>query len=287
MSAECRPVVQDGDFASSRSWAVAVQGFEFSDSTSELMKAMALAQQHTGRALKNRKNTHTGQTYPDIGSVMDAVMPALNKAGILVMQAPVFLGTFTTKRIVKNKSGNNITHASIEVTGARYGVLTRFVLGDEWVQVAVAADCDGSDPQAIGSCVTYMRRYGLQTLGMVASNESDDDGNSARPTGQDPRRTPPPKPTPKKPTPSKTKKPDAKAERLAESKRKLLHDLRRFTDGDDEKARQVLRDCTGNERFAGFASVDAMREQWQVDGARKRFDELANPKPAADDRLEF
>ncbi len=47
--------------------------------------ALASAQTKMGKALKDATNPHFRSKYADLGSVMDACMPALNEAGIAVI----------------------------------------------------------------------------------------------------------------------------------------------------------------------------------------------------------
>ena len=48
--------------------------------------ALAKAQTEMGKALKQSNNPHFKSKYADLGNVMDACLPALNAAGIAVIQ---------------------------------------------------------------------------------------------------------------------------------------------------------------------------------------------------------
>ena len=48
--------------------------------------ALASAQINMGKALKQANNPHFRSKYADLGSVMDACLPALNEHGIAVIQ---------------------------------------------------------------------------------------------------------------------------------------------------------------------------------------------------------
>ena len=48
--------------------------------------ALASAQINMGKALKQANNPHFRSKYADLGSVMDACLPALNERGIAVIQ---------------------------------------------------------------------------------------------------------------------------------------------------------------------------------------------------------
>ena len=54
--------------------------------SSNIAKALATAQMNMGKALKQSNNPHFRSKYADLGNVMDACLPALNEAGIAVIQ---------------------------------------------------------------------------------------------------------------------------------------------------------------------------------------------------------
>ena len=51
-----------------------------------IAKALAAAQAEMGKAQKASENPHFRSKYADLGNVMDACVPALNKNGIAVIQ---------------------------------------------------------------------------------------------------------------------------------------------------------------------------------------------------------
>ena len=119
-----------------------------------LYAALAAAQAEMGKALKDSTNPAFKSKYADLGSVMDACMPALNKHGIAVLQP-----------LVDDEHG-------------RY-VQTVFVHGTtgETTQCRVPLIVAKNDMQGYGSAVTYARRYGLMAMAGIAPE--DDDGNAA------------------------------------------------------------------------------------------------------------
>lgn len=58
----------------------------------------------------------------------------------------------------------------------------------EFLDSAMSVICNGMDVQALGSAVSYLRRYSLMTLLGIGSGDMADDGQAARgaPTGQAP-----------------------------------------------------------------------------------------------------
>jgi hypothetical protein len=84
---------------------------------------------------------------------LEAIVPALNKAGIAVLQSPAFDGEMVTvTTILIHESGASVT-SDLKLRPSKL------------------------DPQGIGSATTYGRRYSLLALAGVAPE--DDDGNAA------------------------------------------------------------------------------------------------------------
>jgi hypothetical protein len=119
-----------------------------------IASALAAAQIGMGKALKQSTNPHFKRKYADLGNVMDACLPALNEAGIAVIQP-----------------------AGEDETG-RY-VETVFIHGEsgEKLSCRVPLIIDQNNMQRYGSAVTYARRYGLMAMAGIAPE--DDDGHAA------------------------------------------------------------------------------------------------------------
>lgn len=116
--------------------------------------ALAAAQMEMGKALKQSNNPHFRSKYADLGNVMDACLPALNKHGIAVIQPT---GEGDHGRYVKT-------------------VLIHSESGDT-LECEVPLILQKNDMQGYGSAVTYARRYGLMAMAGIAPE--DDDGNAA------------------------------------------------------------------------------------------------------------
>jgi hypothetical protein len=115
----------------------------------EIAKALAAAQMEMGKALKQSQNPAFRSKYADLGNVMDACMPSLNKHGIAVVQT------------MRDES-----------------VVTMFIHeSGDILECPVPLILGKRDMQGLGSAVTYARRYGLMALAGIAPE--DDDGNAA------------------------------------------------------------------------------------------------------------
>jgi len=146
-----------------------------SDGIAQLATALAAAQGEIQNPKKERtakiasKKGDYEYTYADLATVLDAVRPALSKNGIAIVQVP-FVGD--PREYGKNAEGNPIRVALLTLT-------TRLLhKSGEWIEHELAYDIDPDDRlQALGSSITFLRRYALQTVVGIASEE-DDDGHA-------------------------------------------------------------------------------------------------------------
>lgn len=131
-----------------------------SDSFSELTKALIKVQSELKPAIKNANNPHFKSQFADLNSVWESCRDLLTKNGLSVIQ------------------GNSV--------GMDNTVIVETILAHssgEWIQSELCLPLSKSDPQGVGSAITYGRRYGLAAIvGIVA--DVDDDGNAAsKPNG--------------------------------------------------------------------------------------------------------
>lgn len=116
-------------------------------------KAFIAAQRATEAVKKAASNPAFKSKYADLSEVVEATLPALNGAGIGVIQSPAFDGEMVSLTTVfVHESGASLT-----------GVLRMRPTKP--------------DPQGVGSAITYARRYAL--LAMTGAAPEDDDGNAA------------------------------------------------------------------------------------------------------------
>ena len=125
-----------------------------SASTEKLDAAFIKAQREMGSATKDSKNPHFRSTYADLASVIRVVKPALNNNDLGFRQFTQFDTT----------------------TGVASVTTTVFHSSSQFVAITCSAKPKKADIQAQGSAFTYLKRYSLQALCGLPSE--DDDGNA-------------------------------------------------------------------------------------------------------------
>ena len=124
-----------------------------SESIANLAAAMAAAQGEMGSAIKGASNPFFKSKYADLGSVIQAIKAPFAAHGLSFVQFPV--------------SGENSV-----------GVATRLMHSSgEWLEQEYFIPLGKMDAQSVGSCLSYARRYSLQSIAGTPS--ADDDGNAA------------------------------------------------------------------------------------------------------------
>ena len=125
-----------------------------SDQINEIGTSLALAQRQMKGAKKDAANPFFKSKYADLASVSAACMDALNDQGIAVVQAPSTMpdGAVTVETMLLHKTG-------------------------QWMSETVTGKPKDDGPQALGSVITYLRRYSLAAFAGVAPE--DDDGEAA------------------------------------------------------------------------------------------------------------
>ena len=124
-----------------------------SESIASLAAALAKAQGEMENAGKNSVNPHFKSKYADLAEILNTVRPVLSKHGLAVTQFPAFEGGTAHVETI-------LTHAS-----------------GEWMSGTCSAPVQKSDPQGVGSALTYLRRYSLAAVCGLA--QEDDDANAA------------------------------------------------------------------------------------------------------------
>ena len=126
-----------------------------SETIGALGTALAKAQLAIRGALKTSINPHFQSRYADLATVHEVCREPLATHGLALLQVP-------------SADGNLVRMVTMLIHGASGEWLTSDPLQ---VQARDAA------PQAVGSCITYLRRY--QLAAMVGIAPEDDDGEAA------------------------------------------------------------------------------------------------------------
>jgi hypothetical protein len=125
-----------------------------SDTIANLATALAKAQGQMENAKKDSNNPFFKSKYADLSSVIEAIKKPFSDNGLSYTQCAEFdeNNFVVVETIVFHESG-------------------------EWISSKLRMRPTKEDPQGMGSCITYARRYGLQAL--VGLSAEDDDGNIA------------------------------------------------------------------------------------------------------------
>jgi hypothetical protein len=119
-----------------------------------IASALVRAQRGFAPALKTSTNPHFRSKYVDLAGCIEAVVDALNAAGIALIQRTSEDNTgVTVETVFVHESGEMMECGKLHVPAAK------------------------QDPQGYGSALTYARRYSLMAAAGIAPE--DDDGNAA------------------------------------------------------------------------------------------------------------
>lgn len=132
---------------------------EKSESIKSLAVAMNKAQSEMGGAHKGTENPFFKKKYADLGAVVEAVKEPFATNGLSYVQFPIeSAGRIGIETILMHESG-------------------------EWISSSFTVQLSKQDAQGAGSAITYCRRYSLQALAGIPSE--DDDGNAASKQGKE------------------------------------------------------------------------------------------------------
>ena len=125
-----------------------------------IASSLVRAQRGFSPALKTSTNPHFRSKYVDLAGCIEAVVDALNAAGIALIQRTSEDNTgVTVETVFVHESGETLECGKLHVPAAK------------------------QDPQGYGSALTYARRYSLMAACGIAPE--DDDGNGARKAKED------------------------------------------------------------------------------------------------------
>ena len=122
-----------------------------SESIKQLAAALAVFHIKVDVIKKDAKNPFFKSTYASLSNILDAIKIPLAESDLSFSQHP--MGENGLSTILMHKSG-------------------------EWIGSHFTMKPVKNDPQGIGSCITYMRRYALAAI-LGLNIDEDDDGNAA------------------------------------------------------------------------------------------------------------
>lgn len=127
-----------------------------SEQINEIATALAKAQGQMSGATKDSANPFFKSKYADLASVWEACRTQLAMNGLAVIQSP--------------------TVADLRVTVDTMLVHT----SGQWILNTLSCTIEEDRPQIIGSAITYLRRYALQSLVGVAPEDDDAEAAEGR-----------------------------------------------------------------------------------------------------------
>lgn len=132
---------------------------EQSEQVNELAAALVQVQATMGNAIKDSDNPFFKSKYADLQSIWDACREPLTSNGLAVTQT------------------TDIAPAGVTV------VTTLLHKSGQWVRGRLHMTPVKADPQGLGSCISYARRYALAAIVGVVQVDDDGEGASGRGTG--------------------------------------------------------------------------------------------------------
>lgn len=136
-----------------------------SESIKNLAAAMSKFQGQLSSASKSKANPFFKSKYADIAEIWDTIKEPLCANGLSVIQLP-----------------------STNINGEATLVTTLLHESGEYMSAETPLIILKKDPQAVGSAITYFRRYALAACLGVVQDDDDDDGNAASQVKQRPMR---------------------------------------------------------------------------------------------------
>lgn len=125
---------------------------EKSQSIKEVAKALSLFHVKMGKISKDAKNPFFKSSYASLSNILEQIQIPLAESGLVFTQFPV----------EDNKLSTILVHAE----------------SGEYLQGSYSITPVKSDPQSVGSAITYARRYALGAI-LGLNIDDDDDGNAA------------------------------------------------------------------------------------------------------------
>lgn len=141
---------------------------EHSDSIQNIAAALVAVQKHLRPIKRNADNPFFKSSYTDLAALSETILPLLTAEGIALVQGG---------------DGAHLDTILVHTSG-------------EWIRTSLPMPAE-TNPQKLGSSITYLRRYALAAIVGAVSEGEDDDGNAAsHPTSRLAPASNPPRPSP-------------------------------------------------------------------------------------------
>lgn len=140
-----------------------------SKTITKIIPAFLEAQKKIEAVVKSEINSYFNSKYAGLKDVIDACKDNLNSAGIVVLQPIVGM---TVETVLIHESGEWLSSSTPIVTKVTKTTKEDIKTGIKTTTETV------SDPQALGSAISYSRRQGLQSMLLIPA--ADNDGNGQK-----------------------------------------------------------------------------------------------------------
>lgn len=127
---------------------------ERSESIKNIAESLVTFSHHVGAITKDATNPFFKSKYATLGNILESIKEPLLQAGLIFTQHPDGEDSLTT--ILIDVDSGEFLQSTYNIKPAK------------------------NDPQALGSAITYARRYALSAI-LGLNCDADDDGNSATP----------------------------------------------------------------------------------------------------------
>jgi len=122
-----------------------------------LMGALCAAMAEMRDPVKRSQNPHFKSRFADLREVLDCIEEPLGRHGLVFLQL-----------LQPSDNGTLMLHSQLHHADS-----------GEMVQAVVPIVPEKPGPQALGSCISYMRRYSAKAMFSLADADEDDDAEAA------------------------------------------------------------------------------------------------------------
>ena len=136
------------------------------------------------RAAKSASNPYFKSKYAGLDDVIEACRNVLNSHGIAVTQTVEYSPEANKREM--GADGVELLWGTPQQTF----LVTTLLYGEQSIRSVMPLEYKKADMQSLGSAITYARRYSLQGICCLATDEPDDDANAAVGTEAMDKKTP-------------------------------------------------------------------------------------------------